>query len=133
MFFSWIHKCIVLILAMVFILFVYMYISNYLYICFNILACTYVKTDLHVHMLNNLVTKLYKLFICSTYMLLPVYICISVFEYFQSLFFFRDSDINLVFVFFVCIYILISFHFPVHMFHFFLVVNMLKPTSMYIC
>ena len=82
MFFSWIHKCIVLILAMVFILFVYMYISNYLYICFNILACTYVKTDLHVHMLNNLVTKLYKLFICSTYMLLLVYICISVFEYF---------------------------------------------------
>ena len=35
-----------------------------------------------VHMLNNLVTKLYKLYICSTYMLLPVYICISVFEYF---------------------------------------------------
>ena len=58
---NWIQKCIDLIIPIVLIL---LYICTYHITCTYVsiyLACKYVETDLQVHMLNNSVTRLYKL------------------------------------------------------------------------
>ena len=77
-------------------------------LCF---ACKYVKTNLPVHMLNNLVTKLYKLYICSTYVWFLVYICISVLQYFELFYFFLNLiliwSMYFLFVFIFCLHYLL--------------------------
>ena len=104
--FYWIHKCIVLYCQIYsFSLYICTYHINctYVSICF---ACKYVKTNLLVHMLNNLVTKLYKLYklyICSTYVLFSC-IYVLVFFNFLTVLFFPEFDIDLVYVFFVRFY-----------------------------